>query len=335
MLEKPDVEANRISACLLAEYGLVVKQIAFLPLGADVNTAVYRVVAENGTPYFLKLRKGEFDETSVALPKFLSDLGIRQIIPALESIGGQLWGNMDAYKTILYPFIAGHNGYEVTLGDDHWCEFGTALRRIHTAQLPPALSIGMRSEEFSPYYRQLVTSFLSRSDRDVFDDPVAIQVATFLRQKRVEIVKLIERAGQLAQVLQVQALGFVVCHSDIHAGNIFIAADGAFYIVDWDEPILAPKERDLMYVGGGLLASGLAPQEEEEHFYQTYGDATVNALAVAYYRCERIIQDIAAYCEQLLLTNEGGADREQSLEYLKSNFLPGSTIEMAYRSYTE
>ena len=24
------------------------------------------------------------------------------------------------------------------------------------------------------------------------------------------------------------------------------------YIVDWDEPIMAPKERDLMFIGGGV-----------------------------------------------------------------------------------
>jgi len=47
---------------------------------------------------------------------------------------------------------------------------------------------------------------------------------------------------------------------------------------------------------------------------------------------ERIIQDLAAYCEQLFLTNEGGEDREQSLHYLKSNFLPNSTIAIAYQS---
>jgi spectinomycin phosphotransferase len=98
-----------------------------------------------------------------------------------------------------------------------------------------------------------------------------------------------------------------------------------------DELILALRERDLMYIGAGLLASGLSPQEEETRFYQTYGQTNVNALALAYYRCERIIQDIAAYFEQLLLTNEGGADRKQSLVYLKSNFLPNSTKELAYR----
>ncbi len=47
---------------------------------------------------------------------------------------------------------------------------------------------------------------------------------------------------------------------------------------------------------------------------------------------ERIVQDIAVYCEQIFLTNQGGEDREQSLQYLTSNFLPNNTIEIAYKS---
>ena len=75
MLEKPDLQDDKVIACLQVEYGLPVVQIAFLPLGADLNTAVYRAVADDKTPYFCKLRKGVFDETSVVLPKTLSDQG--------------------------------------------------------------------------------------------------------------------------------------------------------------------------------------------------------------------------------------------------------------------
>ena len=53
---------------------------------------------------------------------------------------------------------------------------------------------------------------------------------------------------------------------------------------------------------------------------------------MAYYRYERIVEDIAVYCEQLFLSDEGGEDREQSLRYLASNFLPNNTIEIAYNS---
>ena len=55
----------------------------------------------------------------------------------------------------------------------------------------------------------------------------------------------------------------------------------------------------------------------------------LNPAALAYYRYERIIQDIYEFCKELLLSNTGGADRAQSLLYLKSNFLPNSTIAIA------
>ena len=139
MLEKPDLQDGEIITCLQDEYGLNVVQVAFLPLGADLDTAVYRVVTDDETPHFLKLRGGVFDETSVALPKFLSDQGIEHIIAPLTTTTGQLWARLDSYRVILYPFIEGHNGYEVDLSDRHWSEFGTALKRLHTAVVPPPL----------------------------------------------------------------------------------------------------------------------------------------------------------------------------------------------------
>jgi spectinomycin phosphotransferase len=332
MLEKPDLQEEKISACLQVDFGLNVVQVAFLPLGADLNTAVYRAVTDAGTSYFVKLRGGVFDETCVALPKFLSDQGIEQIMPPLTTKTGQLWASLDAFKVILYPFVEGRNGYEVDLSDRHWGDFGTALKRIHTAQVPLALISRIRQETYSPQWRETVKTFLERVEKDVFDDPVAFRLAAYLKAKRNEILDLVGRAERLAQALQVQSPEFIVCHSDIHAGNILMGANGAFYIVDWDEPILAPKERDLMYIGGGLMGNGRTPQEEETLFYRTYGQAQIDPIALAYYRYERIVQDIAVYCEQLFLTNEGGEDREQSLHYLKSNFLPDSTIEIAYQS---
>ncbi len=55
----------------------------------------------------------------------------------------------------------------------------------------------------------------------------------------------------------------MLCHSDIHGGNVLIAENDALYIVDWDEPIMAPKERDLMFIGGGIANVWNKPHEEE------------------------------------------------------------------------
>ena len=332
MLERPDLQNQRVIACLQKDYGLDVVQLAFLPIGADLNTAVYRVVAEDATPYFLKLRRGIFDETSVALPKFLSDQGIAQIIAPLATKSGQLWANVDAFKTILSPFVEGRNGYEVDFSDRQWTEFGAALKEIHTAVLPPVLINRLQHETYDPRARHTVRAFLERIETNSFDDPLAVRLAEFLRLKRGDILDLVGQAERLVQSLQTQPAQNTLCHCDIHAGNLLVDAVEALYIVDWDNPLLAPKERDLMAVGGGLMGNWRPPEQEETLFYQGYGESQIDPRALAYYRYERIIQDIAVYCEQLFLTTEGGEDRAQALRYLMSNFLPNGTIEIAYTS---
>lgn len=333
MLEKPDLHDGKISACLQDAYGVAAAQVTFLPLGADQNTAVYRVVANDATSYFLKLRKGVFDETSVALPKFLSDQGVKQIIVPLPTKIGQLRADLDDFKAILYPFVDGRDGYAVRMSEQQWSEFGAALKKIHALDVPLPLAGDIRRETYAPRWRETVKVFLERLD-NVIDDPVAIKLAAFLRTKRDEIFFMVQRAETLAQSLQRQSPAFVLCHSDVHAGNVLIDGDGAFFIVDWDDPILAPKERDLMFIGGAQGFISRSAREEETLFYRGYGQTEINTIALPYYRYERIIVDIAIYCEQLLLTAEGGEDREQSFHYLVSNFLPGGTIEMACRSDT-
>ncbi|HWQ15682.1 MAG TPA: aminoglycoside phosphotransferase family protein [Roseiflexaceae bacterium] len=332
MLEPPDIPHEHIRACLRDAYGVRAPEIAFLPLGADVNTAVYRTVADDGNPYFVKLRSGPFDELSVALPRWLSDQGIAHIIPPVVTRDGRLWTCVGAFTVILYPFVAGQDGFAVALSERQWHEFGTALRRIHTAAVPPALAGRLARETYTPHWREAVKLYLARLEHDRFDDPIAAELAAFLQTQRTVILDLIGRAERLAGELQAHPRPLVVCHSDIHAGNLLIDGGERLFIVDWDTPILAPKERDLMYIGGAQGFVGRTADEEERLFYQGYGQVEIDPAALAYYRYERIIQDIAAYCEQLLLTTEGGADREQSLRYVMSNFLPDSTIAMAYRT---
>lgn len=334
MLEKPDIQDELIITRLQDEFGLLANQLTFLPIGADVNTAVYRVVTEDGTAYFLKLRKGMFEEITVTVPQFLKDNGIQAIIVPVETQEGRLWGSLDSYKMILYPFIQGRNGYEVALSDQQWVDFGKALRAIHTLQVPAALLQLIPRETFSPQWRETVKGFQEQVESSTFEDPIAAKFAGFMQARRGEISRMVGRADQLGLALTLRAPDFVLCHADIHAGNLLITnnvggARGAFYIVDWDNPVLAPKERDLGMIGGSYTWK-LA--REEALFYQGYSPTEVDPICLAYYRYERIIQDIAVECEQVLSTSEGGEDREQAYQYFISNFLPNHEIELTIKA---
>ncbi len=330
MLEKPDVQDAKIVACLRDQYGLNIAMIAFLPLGADVNTAVYRAVTADDTPYFVKLRRGVFDETSVRVPQFLHDRGIRQIIAPIATRERQLRASLDDFSLIVYPFVEGHDAWDVDLSERQWFDFGAALKGVHSATVPPALLSRLQRETYSPQWRDLVRMFQARVEQETYGDPTAAKLAAFLKAKRDAIRELVGRAERLGLALPARSLQLVLCHSDIHAGNLLIAANDDLYLVDWDNPILAPKERDLMFVGGGLVWNNA----EAALFYRGYGQTEIDPVALAYYRYERIVQDIAAYCEQILLSDEGGQDREEGLKQLTDQFLPNHVVEIACRTET-
>jgi spectinomycin phosphotransferase len=340
MLEKPNIADERIISRLHEEYELDVAELTFLPLGADIGTAVYRVIAENGAAYFLKLRKG-FEEITVTVPLFLKSQGIQEIIPPLETKSKQGWADFSEYKMILYPFIEGQGGFDRELTDEHRRILGAALRKIHSAQVPSELKRLIRKESFSPQWRERLKSFQALVENKTFGDPTATKLVDFMKAKRNEIDHLLERTEELASRLQSLSLVFVLCHTDIHGGNILIRTDGQLaehpggapilYIIDWDDLILAPKERDLMFIGGGVDTIWKTEQEEAI-FYKGYGKVEINGSVLAYYRYERVIEDLAIIAEQLLLTDEGGVDRERSFGWFTSNFAPGSTIEIARKT---
>jgi len=322
MLEPPNLPDDLIISKLEAEFGLTAAQVTFLPLGADVNTAVYRVVTPAGDPYFLKLRSGSFNPAAVEIPRLLRDQGVKGIIAPLETRAGALWANLnDDFVMMLSPFVAGQNRYEVQLTDRQRHDLGVTLKGLHAAQVGPDLGRRIPQESYSPRFRDEVLFFLNQVETRQYAEPVAARMAAFMRQQRDAITFLVERASTLAQSRQEMPRSCVLCHGDIHPGNWLITPGGELYIVDWDTAVFAPKEHDLMFAGRS--------QKETTLFYQGYGPAQVDREALAYYHYERIVQDVAAYGEQLLLNEAGGEDREQSYRYFCSNFLPGREIDIA------
>ena len=303
MLTKPNIPDELIISRLQEEYEFHVVSLTFLPLGADMNTAVYRIITDDGTAgaYFLKLRRG-FNEITVTVPRFLKSQGIQEILSPFETKSKQGWADFGDYKMILYPFIEGKDGFETELSDHLLRNLGRALKAIHSAQVPPELKQQIPQEAYSSQFRESMKSFQEQVENKTFEDPIAKNLAEFIRNKQAEITQLIERAQELAAELQTKPLEFVFCHTDIHGGNMMISDRNELYIVDWDAPILAPKERDLMFIGGGVDWIWKS-EREEAVFYEGYGKTDINLSVLAYYRYERIVQDLVAYCEALLLTN--------------------------------
>jgi spectinomycin phosphotransferase len=315
-------------------FGLHIAQVTFLPLGADVNSAVYRVTADTGTAFFLKLRWGNFNEIAVAIRAFLHAQGIRQVIAPIATTTHDLWVRAHGFDWILYPYFGGKTGFEATLSKPQWIALGASIKAVHTTLLPADLVERVPREDYSPIWRTSVKRFDKQVQQDRSADPTAASLAAFWMTKRDEIESIVERAEQLAHALQKGTVDLAVCHSDLHGGNVLVGADDEIAIVDWDEPILAPKERDLMFIGGGV--GGIWNREQEASwFYEGYGRTEIDLLALSYYRYERIVADIAAYAEQIFGMHGSVEDRQEGLQQVMDQFLPNNVVEIAHKSYQQ
>jgi len=329
MLDKPDLPDETLRTCLNRAFTPHFTRVEFLPIGADNHTAVYRARDELGGSYFVRLRSGGFDPLNVTLLHYLKEQGLGPVIAPIPARDGSLWAGLDPYTVMLYPFIEGQNLYQTGLPEQQWLEFGRSMKRLHSLKLPLDLAMRIRRERFADSYRQSLRLSLNRVIAESFDEPIARQCATLLRQRYAEIQDLIKRVEQLAEILISRNFEEVLCHADLHAGNLLVEPSGIFHIIDWDEVLLAPKERDLMYVGGGLLGNWRSPAEEEAFFYQGYGPVDLNPAAITYYRYERILTDLAIYADELLAVQGSREERELSFRYMASNFFPGGVLEIA------
>lgn len=285
--------------CLDKYYGITLSSLTSIPLGADVDACVYKAQGSDGVLYFVKVKRGYHNNIGVKIQLLLHNAGIKNIIAPLQTNNKEVTCYFEGFTFIVYPFIEGENGFSRPLSDDQWIRFGKFLRQIHDVRLPDFIKDEL-VQSYSSKWRDRVRSIYTHIDSESkLSDDIAFNMTKFMKEKRSLINSLVDHAEQLAEKIKEPSPYLVLCHSDIHAGNLLITNDN-FYIVDWDTPVIAPKERDLMFIGGGV-GNVWNNQHEVDLFYRGYGDVEINKDLLAHYRYERILEDIVVYCEQLLL----------------------------------
>jgi spectinomycin phosphotransferase len=330
MLEKHVLSDSIIIHSLKTYYGIETAVLTFLPLGADIHAAIYKAETLDQTPYFIKVKQGHHQDTSIDIVELLQNAGIQEIIPPIKTIQGMSAQPIEGFTLIVYPFVNGQDGFNRNLTDYQWIKLGQALRQIHEVQVPPSILNRIRRETYSPKWREIVRSIYVFVKAEPIDE-LAFQLQSFMKKHMSAIRRLVDRAEQLAKILERQSPKFRLCHSDIHAGNVLIDGNEAIYIVDWDEPILTPKERDLMFIGGGVGNVWNKPHEETL-FYKGYGETVIDLIILAYYRHERIVEDIAVYSQELLLTTARARDRPEMYRQFIDMFAPQGVVDIAFKT---
>jgi spectinomycin phosphotransferase len=331
MRDKPQVSDDTLIETLKSSYGIPVMKLEFLPLGYDAMAAVYRV--ETATEaYFLKLKRSEINQASLSVPHYLKSKGIEQIVAPLETKTGALCVKAQDFTLILYPFIEGDTGMKLGLSDKQWGEYGQILRAMHDMEIPKDVEAILRKENFVPKNPDLLNEVLVNGAlQENYQYPCQLKLALFIRERMEEIRNFKAHGAYLGRMLQKQTLPFGFAHADIHTANIMVSSDGKLYIIDWDDVMIAPKERDLMFLTGNSIDGRTKAQEAQ--FFEGYGETEINKLAMAYYRYDWGVQDLGEFGREVFFLDFFSEEsKAHSAEMFMGLFSAGNTIDAAYEA---
>jgi len=323
-----------IRSALADAYGLQASSVERLTLGYDFNASVYRVNDRAGRSYFLKLRRDDLYDPGVRVAEYLYSEGFHEVVAPMHGVAGASWHRLSDTTMLLYPYIEGRSGMDAGLTAPQWTAYGRFMRRLHEARLPDGIRRTLRRERFEPDSSAI--AMLSRIRDDLAggrlaNDAEAHRLADYWRANATEIAAFADRAVALGQRLARRNLDEVLCHADLHTNNLIVAPSGELFVVDWDQPMLAPRERDLMFVLGGGIGFGANP-EQEVLFWHGYGSAEVDDMAMAYYRYEWLVSDVAAFSGMILYDGiSRGADGQNLVDLFIMQFAPGRLVEIAHR----
>jgi spectinomycin phosphotransferase len=323
-----------IRSALAGAYGLQVSALERLALGYDFNADVYRVRDEAGRSYFLKLRRDALYEPGVRVAEYLCSEGFDEVVAPMHSVAGASWHQFGNTTMLLYPYVEGRSGMDAGLTDAQWTAYGRFMRRLHEMRLSDGLGLSLRSERFEPDPNALASLHRIRDDLAngrVADDAEAHRLADFWCTHETEIAAFADRAVALGQGLARRNFDHVLCHADLHTNNLIVAPSGDLFVIDWDQPVLAPRERDLMFVLGGGIGFGADP-EQEALFLDGYGRVDIDDMAMAYYRYEWLVGDVAVFAGMILYDGiSRGADGQNLVDLFIMQFAPGRLVEIAHR----
>lgn len=329
MLEKPDLADAVLVDYVGQGWAIVVDSLAFMPVGYDDLAWSYDVRTRDGERLFGKVRRGTTSPAAARVPLFLYEHGVSQVVAPIAARDGEPWFRADGYQVTLYPFIAGVRPSK-GLSDEQWIEYGAFLGALHRTVLPDALTTLVPMETFAGAASAAVRELARHVTHRQFTDRIQRELAEFWRSHEREIAEIADRTEQLATLVAGRSTRHVLCHADIHTGNLLIDHIGRLFVVDWDDITMAPPECDLMFILGSEVGGLPVSEHQEALFRRGYGPIDVNWPLLAYYRYQRVSSDLDAFARSVFFRDDlGDETKANDVWWFRRQFEPGEAIDLA------
>lgn len=308
--------AHPLTDMLEQAYGL--RNMTLTPALRGFVAETYRVdCIDNGQParYFVKWTRMQPRYTRnliEALPVLLAlhELGFDRISYPIPTLAGALsvrpsQGGMLA----LYNYIDARWTFEYTFGD-----YIDLLSRIHAAT--PQVKIPIRREDFETTGLDALRAEIAQIEALADDVP---EVHRMLRSELLSYFGELETDFAEYEALSLQLRerssdGYVITHGD-GPGNVMVADDGTLYLIDWDDLLLAPPERDTWFHvddpdGWALFL---------RYYRERFPNYELDQEFYRFYLLRRYVEDIEGFLDKILDPQSDDETRWDNLRMLRTD----------------
>lgn len=324
---------TRVRGYIHADFG--VDLVTFDPVTSGLDDAhVWHAAAADGAEFAVKWSSGG-TTAGLLVPAALAASGSGGVAAPRRSRDGRPWSVRDGRRLSMSPWAAGPHGWQAPMSRNQWMALGRVLRAAHDLTPDPALAATLAHETYDPTPQVRlcddVDARLAHPGRgDAGDDLIDVVRQTWLRD-RDRIIAVRDQALDLGRRLRARRVrpADVVCHSDAHGGNVVVRGAGDVVLLDWDDAVFGPKERDLMFVmSPGLWFAGT---DHHDGFADGYGvAATVDPEVLAYVRSVRALDDVADLAAWVLDPHRySTAQRETAARLVDAALSPEGQVAVA------
>ncbi len=129
---------------------------------------------------------------------------------------------------------------------------------------------------------------------------------------------------KLAALIHRHAVPYVICHADLHARNLIRDQAGHVFVIDWNEVMLAPKERDYIFIR----------EPQAGAFWEGYGRRDIDWVLLAYYLWERVVQDLIEDTQNVCFKDDLAEETKMDIaqSFHASLVQGGNNIAAAYQA---
>lgn len=307
------VDIQKIIQAIQQGYGLDIINIEFMLRGFGGDC--YRANTRSGISYFLKLHDPVENQMMAAssrafylpLMQQLHTKGILPNIPQpLPTLQGALSLGIGTNELVITNFIEGQ-----LVG------FGKLPERvlIQLAEIVGILHVSIAELEFEhPFIEQfeivfehdLLKSFDTLTTLDASATSGQLLLRDSILPHKTQILAHLKYLKELQAYVKSANKPKVVCHTDLHGGNLITDSEGNLHILDWENAMIAPPEHDMIF----FAREDNFKMTFWPHYIRKFQTASIDPEILRFFFYRRGLEDIADFILRIL-RRDGSPKRDQ------------------------